>query len=156
MSNMQMKLNPSENQPSHGREARRLARQERRDMRRQLSFGTWMGGAVLIIVGLAFLLKNSFDWSLPGHWWAVFLLIPAVSSLAAAWQLLRSQDPRQRRAAFGALVGGSILLILAIALFLGINLQLIWPLILIAIGISILISRSGTAVSATHSGETSK
>ncbi|MCA9956759.1 MAG: hypothetical protein KC434_18645 [Anaerolineales bacterium] len=48
--------------------------------------GMWISGAALIIIGLAFLLRNSLHWSLPGQWWAVFLLIPAVSSLAAFTQ----------------------------------------------------------------------
>ncbi|MCB0144780.1 MAG: hypothetical protein KDE50_33165 [Caldilineaceae bacterium] len=148
MSDMQIDHSPVQESAANWREMRRTARHERRILRRQSPFGAWIGGATLIIIGLAFLLQNSLDWSLPDRWWALFLLIPALSSLAAAWQLLRSQKPGQRRAAFGALVGGSILLTLAIALFLSVNLQLIWPLTLVAIGISTIISRRGMAVSA--------
>lgn len=144
MSNLQIEPEAGKEMTTDWREARRSARHQRRELRHNSAIGGWISGATLIIIGLAFMLKNVLDWSLPDSWWALFLLIPAITSLATAGQLFQSHEPRQRRAAFGALIGGSTMLIMAAALFFNINWQVIWPLILIAIGISIVISRSGT------------
>lgn len=116
-------------------------RSERRELRRHSPLSGWIGGATLIIVGLAFLARNVLGWGLSHHWWAIFLLIPAISALATAWHLHQSDQPDQRRAAFGPLLGGSFMLIIAAAFFFDVSLQLVWPLFLIVIGLSIILKR---------------
>ena len=144
MSDLQIAPEPAKEETADWREVRRAARRRRRELRHSSATGGWIAGATLIVIGLAFMLKNVLDWSIPDRWWAVFLLIPALTSLGTAWQLFNGQERRQRRAALGALVGGSTMLIVAAALFFSLNWQVVWPLILIAIGISMVISRSGT------------
>ncbi|MFZ1753218.1 MAG: hypothetical protein WBO46_25335 [Caldilineaceae bacterium] len=124
------------------KEARRSAR---RALRRSSPLGGWIGGATLIVVGLAFLARNALGWEWTNRWWALFLLIPAITALSSAWVMSHSDEPHVRQAAYGALFGGSFLLILAGALFFEIGWQLIWPFFLIGIGVSILLGRSLSA-----------
>lgn len=120
-------------------------RAKRQEMRHNSPLGGWIGGATLIVVGLAFLARNALGWEWSNHWWALFLLIPAITSLASAWVMFRSDEAYVRRGAYGALFGGSFMLILAAALFFEIGWQLIWPFFLIGIGVSILLGRSLSA-----------
>ncbi len=42
--------------------------------------GIWIAAAILIGVGVVFLLQNP-GYAIPGNWWALFLLIPAAFAL---------------------------------------------------------------------------
>jgi hypothetical protein len=42
--------------------------------------GNWIGGAVLIGLGIIFLLQNFMNISL-ANWWALFIMIPAIGAL---------------------------------------------------------------------------
>lgn len=117
-------------------------RTERRELRRNSPLGGWIGGVTLIIVGLAYLARNSLGWELSNRWWAIFMLIPALSALATAWYLFRSGQPHLHRAAASSLLSGGFLLIIAITLFFSISWQLVWPFFLILIGLSIVLGRS--------------
>lgn len=116
-------------------------RAERRELRRNSPLGGWISGGTLIIIGLAYLVRNTLGWELTNHWWAIFMLIPAFSALATAWHFSHSDQPHLRRAAFGPLVGGGLMLIIAAALFFDVSLQLVWPLFLIVIGLSFILKR---------------
>src|SRR5258707_6548623 len=46
--------------------------------------GPWIGGLLLIGLGIIFLLQN-FGFPLPHNWWAVILLVPAAFAFSSAW-----------------------------------------------------------------------
>ena len=118
------------------REQRREARWQGRAGRHQ----SWIGGAVLVGLGVVFLAQNLGAPFLQ-NWWALFILIPAVRSFAAAWQSYR-KDGRLTRAGAGSLAGGGMLTILALVFLLNLDLGVFWPVLLILGGLVLL----GTAM----------
>lgn len=119
------------------RELRRQERAARRANRDEHGY-SWVGGLVLILLGGIFLLQNtgmieSFD-----NWWALFILIPAVGSLATAWRMYQQADNQWTPAATGPLMGGLILSGIAAMFLLGLDIGKWWPLFLIAGGVATL------------------
>jgi len=144
--------NPSNDQTSTGptgnwRDMRRAERDARREAwrsgRRDMMGHSWggfpIGGAIIILIGVVFLLGN-FGFHLPPHWWAVLLLIPAVGLLVTAIRFYRMDSTMSGRVV-GPAVGGVLLLGMALALFFGLNWGLFWPIILIVVGIGIVVRR---------------
>lgn len=127
------------------REQRRAERDSRRqwrhDMRGHGFGGLPIGGIVIIAIGVVFLLGN-FGFHLSPHWWAVLLLIPAVGLLVTAIRFYRVDNSFQGRA-MGPAIGGTILLVMALAIFFGLNWGLFWPIVLIAVGAAIVARRAG-------------
>ncbi|MBX2997026.1 MAG: hypothetical protein KF893_00840 [Caldilineaceae bacterium] len=122
------------------RELRHQEREERRaDRQEWRENNSWIGGAVLIGLGLIFLLQN-FGFFYLQNWWALFILIPAFGAFGTAWALYRSNDHRFPIAATGSLVTGTILTLLSLTFLLGWNFSLIWPFFLVLGGLSILVS----------------
>jgi hypothetical protein len=123
------------------REDWRDMRREERDARRAMRGhgpgfgGPVVGGVILIVIG-AVLLAQNMGLHLPDNWWAAFLLIPAGGSLVAATRAYREDGGMSRRAS-GALVAGLIFLALTIALYVGVNWGLLWPVILLVIGVGL-------------------
>jgi hypothetical protein len=101
----------------------------------QRHWSRWVGPVVLIVIGVIFLLEN-LGVRLPGNWWSIFILIPALYALAGAWRTYQSGGGELTMAALGPLIGGIVLLILTfVFLFdLSVNWGVILPLILIALG----------------------
>ncbi len=97
----------------------------------------WILGGVLIIIGV-FLLLGNVTGLRTGNWWALFILIPALASLANAWRLYQAEG-RLTQAAVGPLIGGVILLFVFAMLFFGFNWGLFWPVLLILAGVGALI-----------------
>lgn len=121
------------------RELRRQERAARRAERHPAS-PSWVGGAILILLGGIFLLQNtglieSFD-----NWWALFILIPAVGSFATAWRMYQQAGQRWTPVATGPLVGGLVLSSLTAMFLFGLDIGMWWPLFLIAGGIATLLS----------------
>jgi hypothetical protein len=118
------------------RYADRAARREARRQRRGGRSYAWVGGAILILVGLALLLQNM---GIPflENWWALFILIPGLGFLAAAWDSYRDSDRLTRRGA-GLLAGGVLLTILAVVFLFGLDFGLAWPVLLIVGGLVLL------------------
>ena len=96
----------------------------------------WIGGAVLIVIGIVFLLQNISGIDL-GNWWALFILIPALGSLATAWRIYQIHG-RLTSAARGPLVGGFILLLVATIFLFNLDWGKVWPLFLIIAGLGAL------------------
>jgi hypothetical protein len=98
-----------------------------------------ISAAILIAVGVVFLFQN-MGYALPGNWWALFLLIPAIGSLASAWRTYDRNGRQYTSGMAGSLIAGIVLLALtAVFLFdLDVNWNLIWPAILVALGIGAL------------------
>ncbi len=121
-------------------EQRRRERELRRQARWSRRGGGWFGGAVLILLGLIFLLENFGIFPIR-NWWALFILIPAFGAFAAAWNRYQDSGGQLTAAVRGSLFGGLILvLITAIFLFdLG-SLVWLWPALLILAGVGLLVN----------------
>ena len=110
--------------------------EERR--RRAGGTGAWIGGAILILLGVIFLLQNVGILFLE-NWWALFILIPAVGAYAAAWENYR-RNGRLTRQAGGSLIGGLFFTALTLILLLELDLGQAWPFLLIGAGLIVLVS----------------
>ncbi len=136
--------NPPANTPPTNQDWRDVRRAERDEWRaerrawRHSGGGAWIGGAVLIALGVIFLLQNfggfHFD-----NWWALFILIPAIGSLSTAWYFYR-QAGKFNRPARGALFSGLVLLLITGTFLFNLNWNLILPLLLIVLGLGMLIN----------------
>jgi hypothetical protein len=113
-------------------------RTSRRDqMRRRRGGIGW--GLVLVAIGVIFLLQNLGALSQHFNWWAVFILVPALSALSGAWfAFLRSK--RFGAAVRSALGGGVIILTVALMFMFDLDWSLWWPLMLIVPGFTIFIN----------------
>ena len=100
----------------------------------------WLGGVVLIGVGLFFLLGNVFSVNLSGNWWAVFILIPAAYNLERAWRAYRHDGYLSEKAS-SSLIGGLLIGAVAFIFLLGLSFGDWWPLILIIVGLGALLKR---------------
>jgi hypothetical protein len=96
----------------------------------------WVGGVVLIIIGVAFLFQNISGLWL-SNWWALFILIPAIGSLATAWRIYESHG-HMTASARGPLVGGIVLLMVTATFLFNLDWGRVWPVFLIIAGASAL------------------
>jgi len=113
----------------------------RREARRQMRSGRpygWVGGAILILLGLIFLLQN-LGIRFLYNWWAVFILIPAFWAYVAAWNIYQDHG-RITRGAAGSLAVGFLLTIVALIFLFNLAFGLFWPVVLIAGGLALLLS----------------
>lgn len=96
----------------------------------------WIGGAILVLLGVVFLLE---ELGIPflENWWALFILIPACRAFVVARRSYQDNG-RLTRGGAGALVGGALLTILALAFLFNLDFDLFWPLLLIAGGLALL------------------
>jgi hypothetical protein len=101
--------------------------------------GPWLGGAILIALGFIFLAQN-LGIAVFQNWWALFVLIPAITSLGTAWNIYKANDHQWTGAARGPLVTGLILLVITATLLFGLNWGLIVPLLLIIAGVAALLN----------------
>ena len=120
------------------REERAARREERRQRRGSSSFG-WMGGLVLIIIGVVYLIQNFTGTPVLFNWWALFILIPAVGALSSAWDQYQ-QHGQLTSGAIGALIGGLVLTMVAATFLFGLSFGNIGPMILILAGVALLFS----------------
>ena len=123
--------------PPDWREQRREKRHQRREMRWGGN-GAWIGGGILVFLGVIFLAQN-FGAPLPRNWWAVFILIPAFASFSSAWTFYRRSGGAMTRGVRGGVVGGCILTLLAASFFFGLDWGRFWPVILILLGAAVVV-----------------
>ena len=90
----------------------------------------------LIAIGAIFLLRNYAGLEF-GNWWALFILIQASGTLAAAWTAWRSG--MHPAAVTGPLIGGLMMLTVAAIFLLELEWGRIWPVFLILVGIGALL-----------------
>jgi hypothetical protein len=109
-----------------------------REQRRAGRSFAWIGGAILILLGVVFLLQNM---GIPvlANWWALFILIPAFWAFVAAWDSYQDNG-RLTRGGAGSLAGGTLLTILALVFLLNLNVGLFWPVLLIVGGVVLLVT----------------
>ncbi len=98
--------------------------------------GPAVGGLILIFIGVA-LFAGEFGVSLPDNWWALLLLIPAVSLGLAATRSSADGDSNARR--IGSAIGALIFTVLAFSIFGGIDAGLLWPTLLVLLGIGAIV-----------------
>ena len=119
----------------------RAQRRARRDERRAARHanGPWIGGAVLILLGVIFLLQN-IGLATLNNWWALFILIPALGSFSTAYALYRNSGDRLTYAARGSLIGGLVFTLLAFAFLFELSFGVFAPVLLIVAGIGLLLN----------------
>jgi hypothetical protein len=122
--------------PGDWRDARSEERWRRRE-ERWGGNGAWVGGTILIVLGVL-LLANNLGYFLPRNWWAVFLLIPAAGSFASAWSMYQRNGKTVTAGVRGAVVGGLILVLLTVLFFIDFDWGKYWPVILILLGVAAL------------------
>lgn len=100
----------------------------------------WGVGLILILIGGYLLLRN-LNIALPFflNWWALFILIPAISAFSNGWTEYRRAG-RLTSLARGKMIAAFFLTVLAGALLFGISSTYFWPVILILGGISLLVN----------------
>ncbi len=105
---------------------------------RPASKSGWIPGAVLIGMGLIFLVSNFTDVPFLHNWWALFILIPAVHNFSRAWNEYQANG-RLTRSARGSLSGGLFISLVAAIFLFDLDWGKVWPLFLIFGGLSALI-----------------
>ena len=97
--------------------------------------GIVTGGLILIWLGISFYLAQT-GYASWGNWFAVFLL--GIGVIIILQGLIRYG---QGRGSFtGSLIGGVILILIGAAFYWGFQFGSLWPLILVAIGVAVLVS----------------
>ena len=127
------------NEPFDRQEARRQRREARRAALGDPSRGsTWITGLILIILGAAFLLRNTGSFELPlKNWWALFILIPAIGALDTAMRMYRQAGDQLTSSAMGSLLVGLALSFLTVSFLFELNMNLFGPILIILAGIGI-------------------
>ena len=120
------------------RQSEREARREERHARRGSNSTAWVGGVILIVLGVILLLQSVRGFYLE-NWWALFILIPAFGSFADAWNRYR-QDGRLSRRVRGALITGCVFLLITAAFLFNWNWGVVLPVLLIVWGITLLLN----------------
>ncbi len=117
--------------------------QERWERRQERQYhyggGGWILGIILIIVGGLFFLQTMNIYIL-NNWWALFILIPALGSFAAAWRVFRTDQGRFTRRARGSLIVGVGLTLVAVVFLLGLNWAIFGPILLVLAGVSLIVN----------------
>jgi uncharacterized membrane protein len=123
---------------------RHAARMQRREARRAAlgtpSRGsTWITGLIMILLGVAFLLRTTGTFDFPlNNWWALFILIPAIGAFDTALRIYRNSNNQLTAPAGGSLIVGLVLTFVTASFLFNLNWDIFGPVILILAGIGIL------------------
>jgi len=98
--------------------------------------GAWIAALILIAVGIIFLLQN-MGYAIPGNWWALFILIPAAFAFVSAWRAYEGAGRQLGSGVIGPLITGIVLVALTLLFLfnLDVDWNVIWPAVLIIIGV---------------------
>ena len=110
--------------------------QRRAERRAAREGGVWIGGVILIGLGMIFLLQNTGALYLQ-NWWALFILLPALGSFGESFTEYRVSGRFNARAR-GSLVAGLVFTAIASVFLFNLNFSLLLPIILIVAGVGIL------------------
>ena len=91
------------------------------------------------MLGIVFLLQNLGSFYL-NNWWALFILIPAVGSFAAAWRTYQVAGGHLTAASRGSLIGGLVLTMVAVVFLFNLNWTWFGPILIILAGIGVLLN----------------
>ena len=136
---METENNPSPNPepvPQYG--DRRAARFARLEERRAGRSGSWVVGAILVLIG-AFLMLNNLTGFTLQNWWAFFILIPALGSFGNAWRVYQA-DGRISAAARASLISGFLLAMVTAIFLLELNWTILGPVLLILAGLGLFVN----------------
>ena len=119
--------------------------QEKNKGDRKQSSSIWMG-LIFIFGGIAVLLNQLGLLPFELNWWALFIMMPAAGFLSGAYNRFRSNENLfSMDVAFPALMG-LFMIALSISLLVGdawnVNWSLLWPFIIILIGLGMIFGRS--------------
>ena len=106
--------------------------------------GPVMGGVVLIVLGLIFLLQSlgiAFPFNF--NWWAFFILIPAYVLGRSAWETYKANGDQVNKEVRSKAVGAAAIAIIGLSFLAGISMGRIWPIFLILAGLGVLIGGVG-------------
>jgi hypothetical protein len=141
----------NEQTPSHNPQSappdRHEIREQRRQARRELSYGSgslsWVAGIILVLLGVVFLLQTMGKLTIPFHnWWALFILIPALGTFETALRLYRNAGNRLIASARGSLLGGLVLTLISASFLFNFDWAYFGPVLIILAGIGILLNFS--------------
>jgi len=110
--------------------------QRRAERRAAREGGAWIGGVILIGLGVIFLLQNAGALYLQ-NWWALFILLPALGSFGASFTEYRVSG-RFNAKARGSLVAGLVFSTIAAVFLFNLDFSLLLPAILIVAGVGML------------------
>jgi drug/metabolite transporter (DMT)-like permease len=104
--------------------------------------GSWILAAVIIVVGVVFLIKNTGwlgeDWDFD-NWWALFILVPAFGSFANAWNSYVTGGRRFNSNVARSLMFGLVFLAITIIFLLKLDWSKVWPVLVIIIGVGMVL-----------------
>jgi hypothetical protein len=103
--------------------------------------GVW-SALILILVGVVFLVKNLNIANFTFNWWALFIFIPVFGSISSAWKMAQDDQRFSGRVA-GSLGGAVVVGTVATMLLFGMDWGRFWPLMLMAVGLSMLLGGLG-------------
>jgi hypothetical protein len=97
---------------------------------------------VLIFAGAILFVQNLHVAEFTFNWWALFIFIPVIGSLSAAWSQLRDDGYYSAKA--GGSIGSAIFMgTIATMLMFGMDWSIWWPLVIMAAGLSALLTGIG-------------
>ena len=101
--------------------------------------GNWSVGVILVAVGGVILFNQIgiFDF---GRWWALFLLVPVLYFGQQLVGILR-QEGRLTAEGRRALIGLATTLVIPVIILFNLSWQMLWPLMLVLGGVSMLLTR---------------
>lgn len=105
--------------------------------------GGWIFGLVLIGLGAIFMLQNAGLPVLVGNWWALFILMPAIASFAAAWTAYQADGQVSSRVV-GLLTVGLVPLTIALVFLFNFDFGTAWPVLLVVLGVGMLLRGNTT------------
>ena len=131
-----------ENQPTDRWEEREQRRAERREARRMRGQGgTWIFGAILVLLGIVFLLQNFGAAGINfNNWWALFILIPAFAAFERGTRQYREGGNKLTGRARSAFLSGLILLFVTIFFLFNLDWTYVGPILLILAGLAFLVN----------------
>ena len=129
--------------PAAPRERVRPEKAEKQEKGAEDKTGPVVGGLVLILLGVTFLLAQSGllrEWVTLRNWWAYFLF--GLGCILVLQGLLKSVTTTYKGPAAGSLIGGAILSVIGLFFILGeeASWRVWWPFLLIVIGLIVIIS----------------
>ena len=124
-----------DNEPIDRHEARR----QRREERREVGGNNWIAGVILVVLGGIFLMRNIgiFHFTFT-NWWALFILIPALSSLDKAFRAYRNAGNQLTSHARNSLLVGLFLTFLSASFLFSFDWSYFGPILLILAGAGVL------------------
>jgi hypothetical protein len=124
-----------------GNTSRRQERIEQRAARRadrQAGGLGWIGGLVLIAIGVLYLLHDYGVLPTLTNWWVLFLLLPGIGTLSAAIGAYRRNGGQWTMEVTGPFIGGLLFLGMTAVFLFDLDYGWLWPLFLIAAGLLLL------------------